>query len=232
MIRSISFALFFSIVLIQCNNKSEHHHHDNDNGHQHGHNHANDHMNQADFSDLVKRFESAERDAYQQPEKVLAIMGDIQGQKIMEIGAGTGYFSFRLADAGASVIAADVDDRFQNFIKEKKQKLNIPDEKVVLRKVPYDSPELSKEEVDQVLIVNTYHHIEDRSKYFRKVKEGLKDNGQLVVVDFFKKETPVGPPVEMKLKETVVMAELEKAGFSDFEIIDDILEYQYIIIAK
>ncbi len=207
---------------------SEHaHEHGHSGGHDQGH--ANKHMNTTSFEDLVKRFDSPERDAYQQPEKVLAYIGDVEGKKILDIGAGTGYFSFKLAAKGANVIAGDVDDRFQNYIKEKIEKENAP--KVTLKKLPYDSPALAVGEVDKVLIVNTYHHIEDRINYFSKVLKGLNTGGELLVIDFKKQDGP-GPPVKMKMSPDFITAELRKAGFTEFELNDSLLEHQYIIRAK
>ena len=238
--------LFFSLFLFACKHGNhehgkghehshgdthqEHKHGDGD-GHQHGHahGHANEHMNTTSFEDLVKRFDSPERDAYQQPEKVLEYIGDVTDKKILDIGAGTGYFSFKLAAKGAAVIAGDVDDRFQNYIKEKIAKENAP--KVALRKLPYDSPALTENEVDKVLIVNTYHHIEDRIAYFGKVLNGLKDGGELLVIDFKKQDGP-GPPVKMKMAASFITKELEQAGFREFEVNDSLLKDQYIIRAK
>jgi 2-polyprenyl-3-methyl-5-hydroxy-6-metoxy-1,4-benzoquinol methylase len=196
------------------------------------HNRANHHMNQMDFDALTQRFESARRDAYQQPGKVLSYIGDVSGETIMDIGSGTGYFSFRLVDAGARVIAADVDDRFQNYIRIKRDSLGIPESKLSLRKIPYDNPMLEKGEADRVIIVNTYHHIENRPDYFSKVKAGLKAGGSLIVIDYFKKQIPVGPPSGMKLPLETVVQELEEAGFTDIETNDSLLEYQYIVIAR
>ena len=181
------FSTFFLCLFLfstACNHSNHEHSHDKHNKeHVHSHHgHANHHMNETSFEDLVKRFDSPERDAYQQPDKVLAYIGDVRGKKILDIGAGTGYFSFKLAAKGAEVIAGDVDDRFQNYIKEKIEKENAP--KVILRKLPYDNPALQKQEVDKVLIVNTYHHIEDRINYFGKVREGLRADGELLVIDF------------------------------------------------
>ncbi|MBT8190594.1 MAG: class I SAM-dependent methyltransferase [Bacteroidia bacterium] len=212
-------------------NKGEGHGHDDPKSHEHGHEGANKHMHKSSFEDLVKRFESKERDEYQQPGKVLDHLCEINEKKIMEIGAGTGYFSFRLVEAGAKVIAADVDEKFQAFMKNKKDSLNIKDDKLELRKVPYDSSTLDNGEVDMVLVVNTYHHIEKRPYYFAEVFDGLKEDGKLVIIDFFKKDVPVGPPVEMKLSEDEVQAELKRAGFKRFEINSDLLDYQYIISA-
>lgn len=218
------------LTIYSCHNHEDGH--QKGEAHKHHHGHSNEHMNSTSFEELAKRFESEERDEYQQPEKVIAFLGDVSGQTIMDIGAGTGYFSFRLAEAGAKVIAADVDDRFQNYIKEKKEELSITDEKVELRKIPYDAPNLANEEVNMVLIVNTYHHIEDRISYFEKVKKGLKPNGKLVVVDFFKKELPIGPPSKMKIERSKVSKELKEAGFSNIEINDELLEYQFVLIAQ
>lgn len=191
---------------------------------------ANEYMHQSSVEDLIKRFESAERDAYQQPEKVLAYLGDITGKTIMDIGAGSGYFSVKLANKGAKVIAADVDDAFQNFIKERIQKEG--SKNIELRKIPYDSPSLQDNEVDMVFMVNTYHHIENRADYFSKVKKGLNENGELVIVDYFKAEIPVGPPVNHKVSIDEIVSELKEAGYTLFNIEVSLLPYQFIIKAS
>jgi 2-polyprenyl-3-methyl-5-hydroxy-6-metoxy-1,4-benzoquinol methylase len=78
-------------------------------------------MHESTTQELIDRFESPERDAYQQPTKVLEYLGNVKGLKILDIGAGSGYFSFRLLTAGASVIAGDVNDEFLAYIKNKKE---------------------------------------------------------------------------------------------------------------
>ena len=190
---------------------------------------ANEHMHSSSTEDLIERFESPERDAYQKPEKVFEYLGDIKGKKIMDIGAGSGYFSVKLAEKGAIVIAADVSDEFQDVIKKRIEDNNL--ENIELRKIPYDSPDLADNEVDMVLIVNTYHHIENRIDYFSKVKKGLKPDGELVVIDFFKKELPVGPPVDHKIDLETVKLELEAAGYT-LDVNVDLLPYQFIIRAQ
>lgn len=212
---------------ISCtNNEDSHQHGEQHHGHHHDHNKSNEHMNQSSFEDLVARFEDSTRIEWQKPDEVVALLGEIDGKSIMDIGAGTGYFAFRLAEKGANVIAADVDERFIDFINKKEN------DKVTTRKVPYDSPNLAKAEVDAVIIVNTYHHIENRTAYFKQVLEGLKENGQLMIVDFKKAKTTHGPPVDHKLSEEEVMKELETAGFTDFEVNSELLEEQYVIMAK
>lgn len=191
---------------------------------------ANEYMHKASTDDLISRFESKERDEYQQPHKVMQYLGDINGKAIMDIGAGTGYFSVKLAKHGANVIAADVNDEFQTFLKKRIEDNKI--DNITLRKIPYDSPDLKDNEVDMVLIVNTYHHIDNRAEYFAKVKKGLKNDGELVVIDFFKTDVPVGPPTDHKVSIDEVIAELKKAGYTSFEVNVDLLPYQFIIKAK
>lgn len=221
-------ALILSLPLASSA-QQEHQHSMPSAGHQHGG--ANTHMNQRPFEDLVATFEEPGRDEWQKPAEVLAMLGDLRGKTVMDIGSGTGYFSFRLADAGARVICADVDERFLGYIREEKQRRNISDERMELRHVPYDSSTLKTAEADIVLIVDAYHHIQDRVDYFSEVRRGLKPGGKLVVIDFVKREVPPGPPVAMKLAEDEVAAELVRAGFSGLTINRDLLPYQYIVEA-
>lgn len=193
---------------------------------------ANVHMNQAPFEELAAGFESPERDAWQKPDEVIAALGDVAGKTIMDIGSGTGYFSFRLVAAGANVICADIDERFLEYIASRKEQLQISDEQMELRHVPYDSALLQPGEVDMVLLVDTYHHILNREAYFSEVRAGLKPGGQLVVVDFFKSDLPVGPPVDMKIDRETIIEELRDAGFEQFEVNGELLPYQFIITAS
>lgn len=237
--------LLLIVGLSACNNKAEQsenqndskevnaeeHNHQKTHKHKHQHAHsANDYMHQSSTEELIERFESKARDEYQQPEKVLDYLGDLSGKTIMDIGSGSGYFSVKLAKKAQKVIAADVDQTFLDYIQNRIEKDEINN--IELRKIPYDSPALKSREVDMVFIVNTYHHIENREAYFGKVKEGLKTDGELVIIDFFKKEIPVGPPADHKIAKDQVLEELKKTGFTSFEVNDELLPYQFIIKAK
>lgn len=211
--------IFWIIILSNFNTYPQHHQ-----------NASNEMMHKTSTKDLIKNFESPERDAYQKPELVLNHLGKLKGKTIMDIGAGSGYFSIKMAQKGAKVIAADVNDEFLDFINERINKDQIKN--VVTRKIPFDNPLLTDNESDMVLVVNTYHHIEHRSEYFSKVKKGTKKSGELVIIDFFKSEVPVGPPVEHKISIDQVVAELKKAGYTKFSVNVDLLPYQYIIKAK
>lgn len=196
----------------------------------HDHEHANDFMHQSSVEELIERFESPERDAYQKPEKVLKYLGNIDGKTVMDIGAGSGYFSVKLAEKGAQVIAADVNDEFLAHVRKRVEENAI--ENIEVRKIEYDNPLLESKETDLVLLVNTYHHINKRPTYFGEVKQGIKDNGSLVIIDFFKSETPVGPPTNHKVSIDQIIAELKTVGFQHFEVEVNLLPYQFIIQAR
>ena len=149
----------------------------------------------------------------------------------MDIGSGSGYFSFRLAAAGARVISADVDERFLRYIEQRKEAAGLNDRQLETRRLPPDSPRLRPGEVDLAFMVNVYHHLEKRPAYFAEVRQGLQAGGRLVVIDFFKRDTPVGPPPEMKLKAEQVVRELRAAGFTQVQVNDTLLPYQYVVSA-
>lgn len=181
---------------------------------------------------MARNFESAERDSYQLPDKVVEYLGDLKHKKIVDIGSGTGYFSVRLANKGAIVIAADVNDDFQNYLKRRIEDNNIAN--IELRKVQYDTPNLKDAEVDMAFVANTYHHIDNRAEYFSKVKKGLKTNGKLVIIDYFSVDIPKeiqSPPMAMRVSVDQVVHELKKAGFTFFKVEVSLLPYQYIITA-
>jgi 2-polyprenyl-3-methyl-5-hydroxy-6-metoxy-1,4-benzoquinol methylase len=225
------------LLFTACSPKDKTNHHDHphknsEEGHAHPGHDANKHMNSSSFSELVDRFENTERMEWQKPEQVIDFLGDLKGKKVYDLGAGTGYFSFRFVEKGALVIAADVDERFIQFMQNKRDSLKIPEEKFQLRKIPYDHPDLNANEVDFVFICDVYHHIENRKSYFEKVLKGLQTSGKLVVVDFKKTESPVGPPMEMKMEADEIEKELRMAGFTKISTNNDLLPYQYILVAE
>ena len=192
---------------------------------------ANQYMHQAEFDQLVARFEDPARAEWQKPEKTIASLGPLDGKTVADIGAGTGYFSFPIAKKAAKVIAIDIDQRFLDCINQKKQTLKIG-ANLETRLTTPDSSGLKTGEADMVLIVDTYHHIEGRVEYLKKLKKCLRPNGVLVIIDFKKVKTPPGPPVELRLAQEQVESELKSAGFAIVSTDREMLPCQYIIKAR
>jgi 2-polyprenyl-3-methyl-5-hydroxy-6-metoxy-1,4-benzoquinol methylase len=192
---------------------------------------ANRYMHQADFAKLVARFEDPSRAKWQKPKEIVAGLGPLDGKTVADIGAGTGYFAFPIAKKAAKVIAIDIDQRFLDYIVHKKQTRKIGSN-IETRLTTADSPGLKPGEADIVLIVDTYHHIENRIKYLKKLRKGLRKGGVLVIIDFKKAKTPPGPPVEIRVAESRVELELKSAGLTVVSADRDTLPYQYVIKAR
>lgn len=234
--KPISFCIAFLIILVSsCNssNKGANKHHSEKYHKTHAteeHNKSNHHMHKSSFEDLAARFESEERSAWQKPEMVIKKLGEIKGKKIADIGAGTGYFSFRLAEKGALVTAIDVDKRFIEFMDKKKAEKGTKNLQTQL--VGYDNPELAKNQFDIVLIVDTYHHFDDKESYLTHCFHGLKEDGTFMNVDFKYKETKHGPPLDHRIAAKQVKKTMLAVGFSEIQIDSTTLTEQYIITGK
>ena len=177
-------------------------------------------------------YETETRVVWQRPEVVLQALGPLTGKTVADIGAGTGFFAFRVAAAGADVIAIDVDERAISFMNTERERY--PEEiraRFKTRLATTTEAGLENGEADVVLMVNTYIYIDDRVEYFRKLRDGLSQKGEVVIIDFKKKKTTIGPNLEDRMALLDVQRELSDAGFIVQQVDDQTLQYQYIIKA-
>lgn len=129
-------------------------------------------------------YTSLGRDSWQRPRDVVRALGLAPGDHVADLGAGDGYFVPYLAEAvGADgrVYAVEVDDSAIAGLKERFGNGAAPNVEVILG--DYDDPELPDGAVDLVLLVNTYHHIEDRPGYFARLRADLSPAGRVAVID-------------------------------------------------
>ena len=91
-------------------------------------------------------------------------------------------------------------------------------------------PGLLPESVDRVLVVNTWHHLPDRREYLKKLRRGLKADGQVLIVDFTQ-EAPFGPPKAARLSAAEVLAEVEADGQFLADVVEESLPHQYVVRA-
>ncbi|KYG77818.1 hypothetical protein AWW68_03355 [Roseivirga spongicola] len=172
-----------------------------------------------------------DRTDWQNPEIVLKAFGDLSNKTIADIGAGAGYFSFKLARQAGKVIALDIDPNALEYINEQKEIVGNWAENIETRLTPPDVPNLLLNEADAVLVVNTFSFIPQPENYFNRLREGMKPNGELLVVDFKKGKIPVGPSDDRKMEASEIRSILRRAGFRRISIDQKSLEYQYIIKA-
>ncbi len=188
---------------------------------------------QGNFENLVADYESKDRVIWQQPDLVISQLGDLEGKTVADIGAGTGYFTFRMVPRAAKVIGIDIDPRCINFMDS--VKVRLPEKyrtRFESRLARPEDPLLKPGEADAVTIVNTYGYIENRVAYLRTLQTGMSAGALLVIIDFKKNNLPVGPSDEFKVALPEVEKELLKGGFEILKIDTKTLDYQYIVIAK
>lgn len=188
---------------------------------------------EGNFESLVADYESKDRGIWQKPELVISFLGDIKNKTVADIGAGTGYFTFRLVPKAKKVIGIDIDARFINFLDSVKVRLpEVYQKRFESRLAKFDDPLLQPEEADAVIIVNTYAYIENRVQYLKTLSEGMVPGGLLLIIDFKKNNLPIGPPDEFKVSLAQVERELVAAGFKVSTIDKDVLDYQYVVLAN
>ena len=182
-----------------------------------------------DAERYAKRFDDPGRDAWQMPARVIETLSIRPGQSVADVGAGTGYFSVRLAKAAAAptVYAVDVERSMVDYVRERASKEGLKNITPVLAGAA--SANLPAP-VDLVLIVDTYHHIPDRTEYFRALRKSMKPGGRLAIIDF-RRDSPEGPPVEFRFTPEQVEAELAPAGFRVLAR-HDFLPRQYFLVLQ
>lgn len=185
------------------------------------------------FEELALSYETSDRTAWQKPREVINLMGNLEDKTVADIGAGTGYFTIRLARQAKKVIAVDIDTMALNYIDSIKWRLESETAaKIETRLAEPDNPNLEMNEVDVILMVNTYPFIPDRPNYFKSLMEHLNPEGQVLIIDFKKKRLPIGPPSSQKIALNVVEQEMEQAGFELIDSDDRLLDYQYVVLFR
>ena len=206
-------SLLILLVLLSCTHRNQ--------------NLADKLMFESTHEELIDKFEDPDRDQWQKPAWVLKQMGDIEGKKIIDIGSGSGYFSRKLHKKGANVTAADVDDKFLKHLRQ------FEGPGFTVKEIEFDDPKMNSHSFDMAFTSNTFHHIDHRVRYLKKVHKGLKAGGQLVIVDY-KPSAGVadktGPRNSIRVPILKVVDELMKAGFGRVRLDQDTLPRQYLVI--
>jgi ubiquinone/menaquinone biosynthesis C-methylase UbiE len=174
------------------------------------------------------------RKTWQKPDLVLQKLGDVTGMTVADIGAGTGYFSFRLLRKAEKVIAIDIDPVMTKFMDAYSK--SYPEEfreKLETRLATPDNPMLKDNEADLIIIVNTFAYIDNKVTYLSNLKKKLKPGGRLAIIDFKMKRMDIqAPPFESRILLHDVEEQVYEAGFNTVSTDDTSLEYQYFVFGQ
>jgi predicted methyltransferase len=164
-----------------------------------------------DAEKWAKVFDDPERDAWQKPHEVIKALALKPDAVIADIGAGTGYFSVRFANMTPQgrVYGVDTEPDMVKHLAERGRREGLKNLTAVAAQ-PGD-PRLP-EKADLIILVDVYHHIEGRERYFRNLQKTLKPGGRVAVIDF-RMDSPVGPPRSARIAPDTVKAEMKRAGY-------------------
>lgn len=160
----------------------------------------------------------------------MLVAGDFGGgAAVADIGAGTGYFSVRLAKAvpSGTVFAVDIEHAMLEHIRKRATAERLAN--IVTVHAGGTSPNLPKP-VDLVLVVDTYHHLPSRAAYFADLKQSLTSAGKVAIIDF-RKDAPEGPPREFRFESGEIVAEMKQAGY-ELDAAHDFLPRQHFLIFR
>ena len=177
----------------------------------------------------IQNLESPSRQEWQKPDQVVARLKLKSGQRVAEIGSGSGYFVVRLARTvgeTGKVYAVDIDPDMLNYLKWRAENEKLGN--IELVEATLDDPKLTSASVDMVFICNTVHHIENRDRYYPYITRALREGGRLVVIDFYNRPLPVPSP-RVKIARSNMIKEIERAGFHLVEEYD-FLPHQYFLV--
>ena len=172
--------------------------------------HTHDHSF-GNAKEWAKVFDDPQRDSWQKPHEVIQALGLRPDAVVADIGAGTGYFSVRLAHMvpKGHVYAVDTEPDMVRHLAQRAKRDGLKNLSAVAG-AP-DDPRLPRK-ADVVLLVDVYHHIQERESYFRKVGGSLNPGGRVAIIDF-RMDSPNGPPKNARVAPDRVKTEMKRAGY-------------------
>jgi SAM-dependent methyltransferase len=174
--------------------------------------------------------ERSERELEEEPDKALDALGPLAGLTIADVGAGSGYFTVRLAARAGTkgrVFANDLQPEMLKMLAARLVRENIGN--VTLVQGSIDDPRLPISSIDVALMVDVYHEFSEPQKMLRAIRTALKTGGRLVLVEYRKEDPDVPIRFEHKMSVAEAKIEVEAEGFTLAKV-DERLPRQHILI--
>lgn len=173
-----------------------------------------------------------ERVREEQPERALDRMEIKAGSTVADVGAGSGYFTERLArrvGPTGTVYANDIQQGMLDLIEDRMQRRNLTNVVPILGTL--DDPKLPVGALDLALMVDVYHEFSNPDAMLRGLAAALKTGGKLVLLEYRAEDPKVNILADHKMTKAQVQREVEAAGFR-LERIDDSLPVQHLFIFR
>jgi len=174
--------------------------------------------------------ERTEREIEEEPDKALDALGTLTGATVADVGAGSGYFTVRLAarvGPKGRVYANDLQPEMLKMLGGRLAREQVAN--VTLVQGAVDNPKLPAGSLDLVLMVDVYHEFSEPQKMLRAIRTALKPAGRLVLLEYRKEDPDVPIRFEHKMSVQEAKIELEAEGFRLAKV-DGRLPRQHILI--
>ena len=174
--------------------------------------------------------ETPDRDAWQKPDEIMDALGIADGATVADVGAGGGWFTVRLArrvGPNGTVYAEDIQPQMIDAIELRVLREGLDNVQITLG-TP-DDPKLPAGSLNAVLIVDTYHEVEDPVTLLGNVVRALKPQGRVGIVLYKRDGGGPGPPLEERVDPAVVVHDAKAAGLRLLRQ-ESFLTYQYLLV--
>jgi SAM-dependent methyltransferase len=173
-----------------------------------------------------------EREAEEQPDRALDLIGIAKDSIIADVGAGNGYITWRLAQRvgpKGKVYAVDVQREMLDMLQKNMRDRKIVNVEPILG--AFDDPKLPERAIDLIILVDVYHEFSEPQQMLRKMRDSLKPDGRLVLLEYRGEDPAVPIRPEHKMTVQQVKAELEPEGLRLDKLMDE-LPRQHILIFR
>ena len=173
-----------------------------------------------------------EREMEEEPDKALDAIGIAKGSTVADVGAGAGYMSWRMAERvgpTGRVYANDVQPEMLDLLRKNMTERHLTNFEAVLGE--YADPKLPQGAIDLVLLVDVYHEFSEPQKMLRRIRESLKPDGRLVLLEYRAEDPKVPIRPEHKMSVAQVKSELEPEGYKLDKVLET-LPRQHILIFR
>jgi SAM-dependent methyltransferase len=184
-----------------------------------------------DVEKYVAFLERPDRAKWQRPDAVVAALGLAGNETVVDVGAGSGYFSFRLAAAlpKGTVVAIDIQPEMVRHLHHKATTEGVANLRAVLGQP--DDPGIQPS-ADWVLLCDVLHHVPGQQAWLRKLAGEMKAGARLAVIEFKEGKLPQGPPEQRKISRAKLLKLAKNAGLVLDQDHPKLLPYQTFLVFR
>jgi len=185
----------------------------------------------AEVEKYIAFLDRPDRAAWQRPDEVVKALALQGNETVFDLGAGSGYFSFKLALAvpRGKVVAADLEPEMIRHIHHKAMSEGVTNLVPVIIKA--DDPQVPGD-ADYVFVCDVLHHVQDRVGWLKKLTSEMKPGARLVLIEFKEGKLPEGPPEAVKLTKRQLLELVGQAGLALESEKSDVVPYQVFLVFR